>query len=104
MSADILPEDLAVQAPAGHFRVDKKSVLVYFIGLALLISYMLWTLGRLDVSGAEPCGAYNVSTIAHAEETFAWAFVNPGGNVSQRVAVVCGGLEQSTAHDVLPMP
>jgi hypothetical protein len=93
--ANSLAPELIGQAPKGRFRVSKRAVGLYFILIGLFLIYMGWTALRLNVGGSEACGNYNVSTVAHTERTFAWAFVNPTGNVSQYVGVVCGQLQKS---------
>ena len=92
---NVLPAGLAGQAPKGRFMVSKRAVVLYFAVIALLLAYIGYTAMRLGVSLNVPCGAYNASQVAHAEVTFAWAFVHPGANVSAYVSHVCAGLQQS---------
>ena len=94
-NVNVLLAGLAGQAPKGRFRISKRAVVVYFAVIALLLAYMGYTAMRLGVSPNVQCGAYNVSQVAHAEVTYAWAFVHPGANVSAYVSHVCAGLQQS---------
>ena len=94
-NVNVLPNGLAGQAPKGRSMFSKRTVVLYFAVIALLIAYMGYTAIRLNVNPNVQCGAYNVSQVAHAEVTFAWAFTHPGANVSAYVSHVCGGLQQS---------
>ena len=89
-NVNVLPNGLAGQAPKGR-RISKRAVLLY----------MGYTATRLGVSPNVQCGAYNVSQVAHAEVTYAWAFVHPEANVSAYVSQVCTELQQSYK---LPLP
>jgi hypothetical protein len=92
-----LPPELVGQAPKGkrNFVVSKRAVILYFGVFAILLAYMGYTAMRLDVSPSVQCGAYSVSDIAHAEITYAWAFVHPYSNVTAYVAHICSGLQKS---------
>ena len=93
-NVNILPTGLAGQVPKGR-RISKRAVVLYFAVIALMLAYMGYTATRLGVSPNVQCGAYNVSQVAHAEVTYAWAFTHPGANVSAYVSHVCAGLQQS---------
>lgn len=93
-NVNVLPNGLAGQAPKGRF-ISKRAVLLYFGVIAIVLLYMGYTATRLEVSPNVQCGAYNVSQVAHAEVTYAWAFTRPGANVSAYVSHVCAGLQQS---------
>ena len=96
-NVNVLPEGLEKEAPKGirKFVVSKRAVVLYFAVILVLVAYMGFTAVRLGVHPDVACGAYNVSTIASAGQTFAWAFVHPGANVSTYVSHVCAGLQQS---------
>ena len=94
-NVNVLPNGLAGQAPKGRFRISKRAVLLYFGVIAIVLLYMGYTATRLEVSPNVQCGAYNVSQVAHAEVTYAWAFTHPGANVSAYVSHVCNRLQQS---------
>lgn len=93
-NVNVLPAGLAGQAPKGRFRISKRTVVLYFAVIALLLAYMGYTAMRLGASPNVQCGAYNASQVAHAERTFAWAFVHPEANVSAYVSQVCAGLQR----------
>ena len=99
-NVNVLPNGLAGQAPKGR-RISKRAVLLYFGVIAIVLLYMGYTATRLGVSPNVQCGAYNVSQVAHAEVTYAWAFVHPEANVSAYVSQVCTELQQSYK---LPLP
>ena len=94
-NVNVLPNGLAGQAPKGRFRISKRAVLLYFGVIAIVLLYMGYTATRLGVSPNVQCGAYNVSQVAHAEVTYAWAFTHPEANVSAYVSHVCAGLQQA---------
>jgi hypothetical protein len=104
MSLDALPEQLSEQRPVGGFRISKSAVGLYLVVIVVLVGYMLWVAGRLNVSSSASCGEYNFSTVAHAEPVYAWAFTHPYGNVSQHIAAYCAQLRGSYDAELPALP
>ena len=95
MEVNQIPKEFENQEPKGKFFVSKKAVMLYFAVIIILILYMVGTAMRLP-NGSQTCGTYSYNQVAHAERTYAWAFVHPTGNIKQYVQTICKDLNSTS--------